>query len=76
MTIERKKSFQIFCERKKIFVELYQSRLLLSSVLLGKGELKMSTLLEKCETKETIEVTPFWKKIDSYMFFRLRMEEN
>jgi hypothetical protein len=58
MTIERKKSFQILCERKKITVEMYQSRLLLSSVLLGKGEIKLSPLLEKCEIKETIEVTP------------------
>jgi len=55
-SIERKKSFQIFCERKKISLELYQRKLLLLSNLLGKGEIRLSALLDKCQFIENVEI--------------------
>jgi hypothetical protein len=54
--IERKKSFQILCERKKVSFELYQRKMLISTTQLGKGELRLVPMLEKCEMVENIEV--------------------
>ncbi len=54
--IERKKSFQFFCERKKVTFELLQRKLLFASASLGKGELRLTPLLEKSSFTETVEV--------------------
>jgi hypothetical protein len=54
--IERKKSFNLFCERKKVFLELFQYRFMLPDVQLGKAELKLNTLLTKSQMSTTLDV--------------------
>jgi len=54
--IERKKSFQFFCERKKVTFELWHHRTLLSDIPFGKAELKLNDLLDKTDIEQTLEV--------------------
>lgn len=56
LQVERKKSFQIFCERKKISIEIWQHRLLMPDVQLGKGDLRLTSLTDKCEFTTLVDV--------------------
>jgi hypothetical protein len=50
--IERKKSFLLTCERKRVSVEVFHSRWFGRDTSLGKAELKLSELTTKSEVKE------------------------
>ena len=56
--IERKKSFQLFCERKKIIIEMWQSKYLgVTQTNLGKGEIKLNNFNnEKCIINDFVDI--------------------
>lgn len=57
LEIERKKSFLRLCERKRpITFEIYHRKLLGRDVLLGKGELSLEGLINKCEVTELVDI--------------------
>lgn len=57
LEIERKKSLLRLCERKRpITFEIYHRKLLGRDVLLGKGELSLEGLINKCEVTELVDI--------------------
>jgi hypothetical protein len=56
-SIERKKSFQRFLERRKVLFKVMHTRgFLRSDLLIGKGEVVLSELLTRCEVTHAIPV--------------------
>jgi hypothetical protein len=47
----------MFCERKKIFLELWQYRFLMPHIPVAKAELKLSPLLDKAEFHQVLDVS-------------------
>jgi len=71
--IERKKSLQIFFERKKLYIEMWNSRFLLPAVLIGKAELHLAPLLEKSMIHQTLEIKLSPRKVAARVELKIRL---
>jgi hypothetical protein len=54
-TIERKRSFAKFCERRKVYFEIWHARLL-KDLLVGKVEVRLNDLVGKCSSHQVAPI--------------------
>ncbi|KAK5581403.1 hypothetical protein RB653_001435 [Dictyostelium firmibasis] len=72
--IERKKTLQRCLEKKKITLVFYSSRMFFMKSVVGKCEIKLSDLLNKCEINEKVPILKEGSKKETGSFLNINIK--
>ncbi|KAM9976393.1 hypothetical protein ACTFIR_010234 [Dictyostelium discoideum] len=74
LQIERKKTLQRCLEKKKISLVFYSSRMFFMKSVVGKCEIKLSDLLNKCEINEKVPILKEGSKKETGSFLNVNIK--